>query len=208
MITICEYNDGRCADYRPQEFVDRFLSICAEHRDQKRAMLFAFLIYDFLNPQVIKVLKDHDYWTSLDILAGSFVSVFAFHSPTDNSASSSTTRLPQFNAPVITILNQHFGISNATMPTLLFFQVADEAIAGQQIVKLRATTVETAFEEINSILKDAISAVSDVTPENFGNAEAIFTLVSQQLSQRHTIVQLQKVAKQLKSVASIAKWLA
>jgi len=205
VITIGQYTQDGLADYGPDYFVEQFLSICAEHRDQNRALLFAFLLYDFNHPHVMKVLQDIHYWNGLDTLSGSSISVFAFHSPANTHEPPAANRLPAFNEPVTSILDEHFGITDATMPTLLFFQVADEQIIGQHLVQLSATTIESAFGEINSVLKDAVSAVSNVSPENYGNAQEIFNLVSNTLGQRQTVESVQRAVRSFTSLEKLAK---
>src|SRR5262249_39208067 len=159
MITIGQYTQAGFAGYRPEEFEAAFLEICGEHRTENRALLFAILLYDFRHPQVIKVLRDLDYWKSLDVLSGTSLSVFAFHSPAD-TVSWSSSDLPEFDEQARKVLKTYFDIGdNPPMPSILFFQVAGDSVICHYLVKIRAATIEGAFCEINDILQEAVTAV-------------------------------------------------
>ncbi len=77
MIGITVEGSTCRADYSFEEFWDRFLEICEEHRATGRALAFAFILYDFPHPQIIKMLRDTDYWRALDRLSGKHLTVFS-----------------------------------------------------------------------------------------------------------------------------------
>ena len=43
-----------------ENLLDEILDICKQHKEEKRALAFAFLIYDFKDAAIHKVLKDED----------------------------------------------------------------------------------------------------------------------------------------------------
>lgn len=79
MIPIYLHDKSGHDSYFYDEFESDFLRICETHREEGRALAFAFILYDFTSPQVAKVLRDQDYWNALDQLSGKYLTVFSFH---------------------------------------------------------------------------------------------------------------------------------
>ena len=168
-------------------------------------MVFAFLLYDFKHPDVIKVLEDNDYWNCLDAVSGDKLSVFSFHAPRLEFES----RGDQFRRPrpsFQSLLNQEFKVSEVgplRMPSLLFFQIDEDCVSDQRLVYLKATGVPEAFAEINAIFKDVTKSLESVRPEFRQNSKEIFNLVDAQLQGRKIAHILETTGK---TVFSIEKW--
>ena len=60
-------------------FKDKMIEICNSHREKNKALAFAFILYDFENPQISKVLNDEEYWLALNKISGEYLSVFSIN---------------------------------------------------------------------------------------------------------------------------------
>src|SRR5580704_1457649 len=76
------YNVYLNSESLPQDFKSfesKMLEICNEHRKEDRALAFAFILYDFENPHLRKILEDRYYWEALNIISGKYLTVFSIH---------------------------------------------------------------------------------------------------------------------------------
>ncbi|MCA9044245.1 MAG: hypothetical protein KDA69_07995 [Planctomycetaceae bacterium] len=186
-------------------FLADFESICEAHRESGAALLFAFLLYDFKDASLIKVLRDPDYWASLDSTSGDSVSVFALHSPNLEEAYPDL----EMRKEIDEFLTLHFGDSGMRSGgSLLFFQVNDGAVIDQFRVTLRSTTVEQVFLEMKDILDVVGDSVSQVTESNRGNAQEIFNLAAGRLSNREFVLTAGQVFRTAMSVTKLGKLIA
>jgi hypothetical protein len=177
------------------EFTSEFLKICRSHQEQKRALAFAFILYDFDHPEIRKVLADQDYWDALDHISGTTLTVFSFHIDENRRTGSHSHRGETF-AESQQFLTQRFGVAIPKgKPSILFFQVTKEEVSNPCIIAVRANTVEEAFNEIRGILLDAVDSLSQVQPEFRGNTREIFIQLEQRLSQRKALSEIKRVAR-------------
>ena len=207
MNTIREHGADGYKIHGTSGFEKRFCEICENQQRDNRALFFAFLLYDFNSPLVTKVMQDQAYWTALDETSGEFVTVFAFHSPTDGEATVEQDRLPKFGDSVGQVLKEHFDADDVTMPALLFFQVSGGNVIGEHLVKIQAESVDGVFGEIHSVINCAVQAVEQVVPENKGNVAEIFDLVSQMLRRRDNIHLVSRLGKRALTLRAYAKLL-
>ena len=202
MHHIVQHGETGHNSHSYSEFESNFLQICQTHREEGKAMAFAFILYDFTAPQIAKVLRDRDYWNALDQLSGKYLTVFSFHSSpaTANLASQQheggdvyynmlavrvSQREPMDGGK---LLKKYFELGkDITLPSVVFFQVTDKGVADAFLVQIQARKVENAFIEIQDIIKTAKSSVSMVLDENRGNAHEIFNLIRRGLDDRNTI---------------------
>jgi len=181
------------------------LDICKAHRKEKRALAFAFILYDLRNPQVAKALRDPDYWRALDDISGKYLTVFSIH-----TRSTEQNPYRQFNQSDrldymswVTserfedgreVLERYFDLGNSVrLPAALFFQVANSEVMGSRLVQLREKRTEDTFLEIKDIIRCAANAVSEVTEENYGNDYEIFQLIEEKLRDREFDAKLSKI---------------
>src|SRR6266480_728147 len=67
------------------QFREKVIAICNEHRAEKRALVFAFLLFDRRHAQVARVLDDSRFYETLNAIAGSLLTVFFIHSESSQS---------------------------------------------------------------------------------------------------------------------------
>ena len=80
MVPLKVFENGSIHELKSADFSHGIIELCEKHREESRALAFAFLIYDFCNPQTIKVLEDVDYWNALNTISGKYLSIYYIHS--------------------------------------------------------------------------------------------------------------------------------
>ena len=172
MIAIFEETADGAVGYSFSEFQNRFLGICNEHLQSRRAFLFALLLFDVDTPEIAKVLRDPDYWAALDKISGHYLTVFTLLTPQPRSDHQREQRsmvgidsVPDPGMKLQLILNSYFGLKNrVNLPAVLLFQVTEDKVSWYSFVQLRAGTVESTFGEIRDLLRDLAGALSKADP--------------------------------------------
>ena len=147
MIPIYQHDDKGKIGYSFDSFQQKFIKICEEHKKQRRALAFAFILYDFTQPQIRKVLDDRDYWRALDKVSGKTLTIFSFHSPPwiiegKYGLDSNEDPTTQTNL----IIGRYFGIDGViSFPSLLFFQVESGEVIDHLFVRVHEQEVEKVF---------------------------------------------------------------
>jgi hypothetical protein len=166
-----------------REFREQFLEICERHRQENRALAFAFLLYRLEDAPVIKTLQDEVYWNALDEMAGRFITVYVFYSPVkrpkaDDDPWRQKSREEASASAALELLQQHFSVDrNLELPCMLFFQVKKKEVVDSYVVPLSHSNIEATFSELRDILDASRRAVEKVMPENKNNAQEIFNLI-------------------------------
>jgi hypothetical protein len=147
-----------------------------------KAMAYGFIVYDFNNPSIRKVLSDKHYLQDLDQLTGKFISLFYINS--QEKQFKNKLRYPILS-PFIKandLLRQKFAFdANLETPFIIFFQVDNDKIIDHFIIKLKEERLEECFFEFRNNLKAAVKSVKHVTKENLENRKEIFDLIVTEL---------------------------
>ena len=190
-------------DYYREDFPQAFFELCKSHRKENRALAFAFILCDFNNAEVFKVLQDHDYWAALDNLSGEYLTIFSFHIAPETQRQQSADQPGMLRAEH----RNAFTLANTFISELvhvqyksgeaavLFFQVEGAEVVGAHLVHLEASKVEESFNEIRALIKDVVESVSRVQPQFKGNSTEIFALITNTLDQRHLIGNAKRTLK-------------
>jgi hypothetical protein len=213
MIPIFLSNEGGREGYHIRNFAADFSKICRSHRAHNRALAFAFILYDFNNAHTVKVLNDDDYWRALNKLSGRFLTVFSFHTKDRNSihvrhGGKSMARVSdsdQDDERGSRFISRTFepGVLSR-LPILLFFQVDEsERVNEYFVVNFDDDGKEAVFNEIRSVLSDAVDSVSKVEPQFRENTSEIFELIRQRLQQRRGLKIISAIAKRITDVRSL-----
>jgi hypothetical protein len=189
MIPIKFQTESELQDIKPEELQNIILEICQSHHKENKALAFAFIFFDFDNPQISKVLSDINYWKALNKISGKFLSVFHLHTSEDFFAED----LKKFNDNDLMTKNLYnTGISPSKIaklkhfieptesiktPSILFFQTNGTVILDSFIVELKEEKTEESFLEIKDYIKSAVDSLLKVTPENKDNRQPIFDLI-------------------------------
>jgi hypothetical protein len=198
-------NDNQSFD--DNSFKDYLLNICQTHKDQQRALAFAFIVYDFDDYTITQILQDKNYWTTLDKLSGQYLSVFYVNSQNEHykrrqqeiyleernrQAENARKGIVSFFVPLmlkatpldktIALIKKDFEITDEIKhPLVIFFQSDGEEILDYFLVSLKQEKLEDAFLELKSLLKNAIEGIKRVTPDNFENHQEIFDLLKSEV---------------------------
>lgn len=147
MIPIYEQSEGQGIGYSFNNFLRRFVTICEEHQHNQRARAFAFILYDFENTAIRKVLKLQGGFAQLDRLSGHDLSIFYLHS-------SSRDICRTFNE----IFMGSFGLSQThQLPLVLFFTMCDGDVEDVEVYPLEQGNIAFAFGEVFGIIEDYIN---------------------------------------------------
>ncbi len=129
MIPIYEQGKGQGIGYGFNDFLRRFVTICEEHQHDQRAR--AFILYDFENKAIRKVLKLQGGFARLDRLSGHDLSIFYLH-----GASRDIFRA--FNE----IFMSSFGLSQThQLPLILFFNLRDGGVEDVEVYPLEQDNI-------------------------------------------------------------------
>ncbi|MEW8033585.1 MAG: hypothetical protein AB2777_02835 [Candidatus Thiodiazotropha endolucinida] len=212
MIPIISHGSAGEHGYNYGDFEQYFLDICGSHRDEKRALAFALILYDLRDPQISKALHDPDYWNALDAISSKYLSVFSFHTTTSIPEVRTRERTFYQMSRVIadqhesgkTLIEKYFNLDRQLkLPAILFFQVSNAEIIGSRLVQLQKKTTEESFLEIKEILTGSAEAVSEVTEENYRNDHVIFQLIENNLNDRGIIMFASAIINKAKSVKEL-----
>ena len=187
MVPLKIFKDGRVHELNTKDFSSGIIELCEKHREDSRALAFAFIIYDFLNPQIIKVLEDADYWNALDTISGKFLSIYYIHSRERNfaedlAAANDVERrgMHPINAGItidksLQMLKKYLSIdNNVKLPSILFFQVEGKLISDYFLIELSEESIEKSFVELKDYIVAAVERLKMIDPENHGNFQPIF----------------------------------
>lgn len=200
MVPIVLTQDG---NFDEEGFRNYLLDICRVHKEQGRALAFAFLVYDFEDYTIQQIIENKKYWTTLDKISGNYLSVLYI-----NSQDSYYTRRQreiyeeeiaaqsraaargymQFMRQItlqatpldksVNFLKKEFNLEeNLEHPFVLFFQSDGEVVLDYFAVALKQEKLEDAFLELKRQIESAVESIAKVTPENFKNHQEIFNLI-------------------------------
>ncbi|WAC03049.1 hypothetical protein N7U66_05320 [Lacinutrix neustonica] len=143
MNPIFEQQSGEGIGYNYEYFLKRFLEICESHLKNGRAKSFAFILYDFHDKQIRKILKTQGGFAKLDRLSGFDLSIFYINSEDKRLISS-------FNK----IFLGAFEIKKkAKLPSVLFFKVENKDVIDVKIVELVQDNILFSFQELYTTIE-------------------------------------------------------
>jgi hypothetical protein len=176
------------------EFEESFAELCQQHRAEERAIAFAFLLYDFRDQQIRKILADQDYWESLHAISGKYLTIFYI----DTKQKTPRRKRPKMDSgnlynmytlilngaeplePVNTFLRDQFGISEyAKQPLIIFFNTDGKDFSANFAVELKKEIVDEAFVELKKAIAKAVEATERIHPNNYGNTGEILQQIKQ-----------------------------
>ncbi|MCC9019142.1 hypothetical protein [Flavobacterium lipolyticum] len=221
MFTVTINSEDRKSSY--EQFESDFFKICDEHRKNNRALVFAFILYDFENEHIAKILEDPHYWLSLHSISGNYLTVFSLHYKAEDMKLKLMEMTKQrmnhgtqkeFNM-ILTdqnpsqetnqFIHKYFGKDfKIKYPSVLFFQVKDDAVSDSRLIQLDQEEIEASFLELKQYVKIAAEALYEVNRENKYNVDELFSLVDQSVSGQRQKIQIKKGIKIVTSIADLA----
>ncbi|MDI6447707.1 hypothetical protein [Anaerobaca lacustris] len=175
-----------------QDFARSIVDVCRQHRNVRRALAFAFILYDFANPEISKVLNDRDYWNALHTISGKYLSIYYVHSREstfgeDLDAAGDCERRGLYPVVgdthpgvILPILKRYLKPDEEVRnPSILFFQVDDTMISDYFLIELFEERIEDSFLELRTYISSAVDRLKMIDPENYGNLQPIFESLKQ-----------------------------
>ncbi len=158
MVPLKIFQDGHIHELTTEDFSKGIIELCEKHRNENRALAFAFLLYDFKNPQIIKVLEDSDYWNALNAISGKYLSIYYIHTKERNfaedlQASDGIEKKGMHPISVgveldiiVPMLKKYLALdTDVKMPSILFFQVEGKLISDYFLIEISEETIEKSF---------------------------------------------------------------
>jgi hypothetical protein len=221
MYTVYINSEDKGSSYF--QFEEDFLKICNAHRAEDRALMFAFILYDFENPQISKILNDADYWLSLHSISGDYLTVFSLHyKPEDikkrmqemmRAKMGGETSKEMFQIEALQnpskdtnkLIRKYFGEHiKIEYPSVLFFQVDKEDVIDYRFIKLDENRLEDSFSELKNYIKVAVESLNAVMRENKNNYSELFNLVDSSVLGTRQRIQIQKGIKKVTKITELA----
>lgn len=150
MIPIYEQGEGEGIGHSFMSFREKFIEICDSHKQEDRALAFAFILYDFKDESIRKVLKDLGGFARLDRLAGRDLSIFYLHSD-------KKTLTNKFNKEFLS----EFTDEDVEFPCVVFFKLNDDKIEDILISELEREELAYSFDELYNTIEKYITTLKD-----------------------------------------------
>ena len=192
MVPLKLLKDGLIHELSTDAFAQSIIDICKKHREDNRALAFAFILYDFENPQIFKILSDRNYWNALNTISGQYLSIYYIHSRENTfgedlaSVSSHEQRglypVEGKNnlSAVLPMLKRYLELSeDVKNPSILFFQVEGTLISDYFLIELYEEKIEESFLELKAYVSSAVDRLKMIDLENYGNVQPIFESLKQ-----------------------------
>ncbi len=192
MVPLKILVDGEVHYIEHGPFKGTVTELCQKHKDENRAIAFAFLIFDFEHPQLIKVLDDKEYWNALHAISGELLSIFYIHSREQNFAEDlkksdclmkrglyPCTADQQYQEAAAILKNFFVFDGEVKLPSVLFFQTSGQMVEDYFLIELKEERIEESFIELKSYIKAAVERLNIIDAENYDNTTGIFENLKQ-----------------------------
>ena len=201
MFTI--YQNSNDEGHNLDSFRDKMILICNQHRKENRALAFAFILYDFENPHLWKILNDREYWLALNKISGEYLTVFSLNYKEKSRSRSRYTHMllnvpVNFNPSIGTnkLIEKYFGKTiEVRYPAILFFQVDQEKVIDSLLIELKEDSIEPAFNELKGFIKSAVAALKLISIENRDNIHEVFDCLEGNVESKRTTQNVRRVLK-------------
>jgi len=194
MVPLKIFEGGLIHELSTDIFSKGIITLCEKHRKQNRALAFAFLIYDFENPQIFKILEDVNYWNALNTISGKYLSVYYIHSRENTFGEDLSAHnghehrwlypiedRMQLSA-VMPMLKNYLALDeDVKLPAILFFQVEGKLISDYFLIELFEDKMEESFIELKDYISSAVNQLKMIDPDNYGNYQPIFESLKQRV---------------------------
>jgi len=194
MVPLKILQNGHIQELASDDFNKGVIELCEKHRNESRALAFAFLLYDFKNPQIIKVLEDIDYWNALNTISGKYPSIYYIHTKEqifgeDLKASDGIEKRALYPisggadlATIVPMLKKYLALdTDVKLPSILFFQVEGKLISDYYIIELSEKTIEKSFIELKDYITEAVKSLKRIDPTCYENYQPIFECLKKEI---------------------------
>lgn len=217
MYTI--YQNSNDEGHNLDSFRDKMIQICNQHRKENRALAFAFILYDFENPHLWKILNDREYWLALNRISGEYLTVFSLNykekrRPRSRQSFDSGSKVIQMlvNVPVSynpsigtnELIKKYFGETiEVKYPAILFFQVDNDKVIDSLLIELKEDSIEPAFNELKGFIRSAVDALKLISKDNRGNIHEVFDCLERNVESKKTTRNVKRVFKNAGNIVGL-----
>ncbi len=184
MVPIQTLKDGQVVAVETGELYNSIIDICREHKSTNRALAFAFILYNYKNPQIYKILDDNDYWRAMNETSGKYLSIFYIPQPdsyfgqdlveSDGKEKRGLHGL-KTNEHLIPLLKNYFELDEKIeLPAVLFFQEHNGLLTDYFLLGLDERKLEDSFWELQDYIQTAVDNLERITKDNHANSREIF----------------------------------
>lgn len=158
------------------------------------ALAFAFLVYDFDNPEIRQIISKNHYLEALDYISGDLLDIFYINS---NYISSQSEKAEKSNVTFIQLSmheiqsSKHLSprefakelINKDTIPSpsIIFFKADSDMVKEFVIYSIDKPNFEGSFLELKNIIHKSVSVLSAIEPENKINRNEIFNQLKENI---------------------------
>lgn len=186
-------------------------------KDAAHSRAFAFIIHDFTNPNIRKVILDSIDWQALHQSSGDTLTVFCKdYKPNKHErlraqlvrsgyqyvACSSSSESPISTSSKIA--EAYFDQNAISFPSILFFQVNEHEVVDSLLIELKEKLVPHSAIEIQEYFEAAIHALKQVPEESKSDYEEVLAYISEGISAKETSSRVKRVRKKAGSIFGLA----
>lgn len=127
----------------------------------RTANVFGIIAYSVANPSIVKVLRDKDYWASLNERTENWI-LYAIHPDGQYTHLTEEYILPQLGVE-----------KKDDLPLLIVFAIGPDGQYLQRSYPIDDRDEQIAYRSIESIVKNITNTVHDIAPENLSSTNVI-----------------------------------
>ena len=170
--------------------LDQMLSVDLLIRDKKiyrTANIFGFIAYSERNPFVVKVMRDRDYWNSMNIRTTGWV-LYALKPESEYYAGG--------NADYI---NQCLGLKPEDYPQLIILGIGSDRVMKQRNYPITGDSVEGVYMSIEKNIDIVSASVKKIFPD-YKSSTNVFREVVASLDAELFSTRWKRVASELREI--------
>lgn len=177
------------------------LPIAEKYREQNnQAKIFGFILFTDAHPNIIKVLKDDDYWKALNSISEGWIiysikpkqGIREFSNPPEGTLGMliSIWKEPIENLKLLELFEIK---STETLPCFVAFCTEGENIK-RTVYELDCSSVDNAYNDLNKIISIISKTVDKILPE-YKNSNSVYREVKSDIE---SIITWEKIKKAIK----------
>lgn len=163
----------------------QILEACRAHHDDGRALLFAFILFSSDDAHIAKMLRDDDYWNSLNLRAGRYLTVFALTEGFSSLADPASLWNADHRSDATRAVEDMKGLfdqATLKLPCILFFQIKGRKVIDGFAVDLTSSSARSTFLELQRLFIQTAEALAELKEHNRSNRQEVFSLVKQKIT--------------------------
>jgi hypothetical protein len=165
--------------------------------ENKQIFCNCLLIFDETHPEMVKLLRDREYYASLNSVSGRWINVFHAGVKIGNKEPRLLLdhRESQYREIIQNLRSEFLENQNPKNPLVFFFYVKNDEIAETIVFKISDGSTQEMYQELRQLLERVKSSIQDVEAENASNYEVIFDLQRIGVDAVKTITFVKKIQK-------------